>query len=181
MDLISKESFMSQKRMMLDIAAAREGFHDRVISDIGFVRNSHNLADGLTKRMSLAPLLSIFKSGELSLKPKKVDYPSRVRNATKRSRLPHFRISSFRAPRTRGDCPPCLFRNESAHPQTTPAPSILQNRRQGGGSFQQQQHGRQYRFGTGERFARLQSSLLMLRTPPNDHSYELITSAPCPE
>lgn len=34
---------------MLDIAAATEGFHDKLISDISFVRNSKNVADGLTK------------------------------------------------------------------------------------------------------------------------------------
>eukprot|EP00171_Calliarthron_tuberculosum_P009468 IDg9468t1 len=32
----------------------REGFRDKIISDIGFVRSSHNLADGLTKAMSQA-------------------------------------------------------------------------------------------------------------------------------
>lgn len=37
---------------MLDIAAAREGFRDKVMSDIEFVRSSHNNADGLTKLIS---------------------------------------------------------------------------------------------------------------------------------
>eukprot|EP00171_Calliarthron_tuberculosum_P023641 IDg23641t1 len=50
-DVISKGSRTSEKRTMLDIAAAREGFRDKVISDIGFVRSSSNLADGLTKKM----------------------------------------------------------------------------------------------------------------------------------
>ena len=41
---------------MLDIAAAREGFRGKVISDIGFMRSSKNIADGLTKSMSQAAL-----------------------------------------------------------------------------------------------------------------------------
>jgi len=65
-DIISKGSRTSEKRMMLDIAAAREGFRDRVISDIGFVRSSHNLADGLTKPMQQAALQSVLKSGKLT-------------------------------------------------------------------------------------------------------------------
>jgi len=64
-DIISKGSRTSEKRMMLDIAAAREGFRDRVISDIGFVRSSENLADGLTKPMHQAAIQSVLKSGKL--------------------------------------------------------------------------------------------------------------------
>lgn len=37
--------------MMLDIAAAREGFMNRVICDICFVRISRNIADRLKKPM----------------------------------------------------------------------------------------------------------------------------------
>eukprot|EP00171_Calliarthron_tuberculosum_P020652 IDg20652t1 len=55
-DVISKRSRTSEKRLMLDIAAAREGFCNRIISDIGFVRSKANLADGLTKSMSQAAL-----------------------------------------------------------------------------------------------------------------------------
>jgi len=65
-DIISKGSRTSEKRMMLDIAAAREGFRDKIISDIGFVRSSYNLADGLTKPMQQASLQSVLKSGKLT-------------------------------------------------------------------------------------------------------------------
>lgn len=44
-DVISKGSRTSEKRMMLYIAAAREGFRHKTISDIGFVRSSDNVAD----------------------------------------------------------------------------------------------------------------------------------------
>lgn len=42
---------------MIDIAAALEGLKDKFISNIGFVRSYHNLADGLTKEMSQASLI----------------------------------------------------------------------------------------------------------------------------
>lgn len=51
-DAISKSSRSSQKRFMLDIAAAHEGLHDKAISDIGFARSESNLTDGLKKEMA---------------------------------------------------------------------------------------------------------------------------------
>lgn len=63
LDVISKGSRASEKRMMLDIAAAREGFKGKVISDIGFARSSHNVADGLTKPMQQKSLQTILRAG----------------------------------------------------------------------------------------------------------------------
>lgn len=51
-DVISKGSRTSEKQMMLDIAAAREGFRYKFISDIGFIRSSDNVPDRLTKILS---------------------------------------------------------------------------------------------------------------------------------
>ena len=68
-DVISKGSRTSEKRTMLDIAAAREGFRDKLISDIGFVRSSMNLADGLTKSMNQARLREVITSGHLDISP----------------------------------------------------------------------------------------------------------------
>lgn len=68
-DVISKGSRTSEKRTMLDVAAAREGFRDRVISDIGFVRSSQNVADDLTKDMSQAVLQRIIETATLHLHP----------------------------------------------------------------------------------------------------------------
>ena len=65
-DVISKGTRTSEKRLMLDIAAAREGFSTRAISDIGLVRSDLNLADGLTKTMNQAMLLKVMKLGKLS-------------------------------------------------------------------------------------------------------------------
>ena len=48
-DIISKGSRTSEKRVTLDIHTARQAYQSREISNIGFVRSSDNLADGLTK------------------------------------------------------------------------------------------------------------------------------------
>ena len=49
----------SEKRLMLDVASAREGFIKHEISDIGFGRTSNNLADGLTKEIPQAALRQV--------------------------------------------------------------------------------------------------------------------------
>ena len=54
---------------MLDIAAARQGFKNKIISDIGFFRSSKNIADGLTKLMSQAILHEMLHTGTLQVSP----------------------------------------------------------------------------------------------------------------
>lgn len=68
-DVISTGSKTSEKSLMLDIAAAREGFRDKIISDIVFVRTNQNIADGLTKPKLQAALQRVLSSGILSSKP----------------------------------------------------------------------------------------------------------------
>ena len=48
-DIISKGSRTREKRVTLDIHTAQQAYQSRQISNIGFVRSSDNLADGLTK------------------------------------------------------------------------------------------------------------------------------------
>lgn len=48
-DVISKATKTFEKRLMLDIAVARESFRNMEISSISFIRSSNNIADGLTK------------------------------------------------------------------------------------------------------------------------------------
>jgi len=67
--IISKGSRNSEKRMMLDIPAAREGFRDLIISGIGFVRSSDHLADGLTKTMYRAALQQVLRYGKQKTRP----------------------------------------------------------------------------------------------------------------
>lgn len=64
-DVISKGSRTSEKRLMLDIAAARQGFNNFEISNIGFVRTADNIADGLTKAMNQMALRHVLTSAEL--------------------------------------------------------------------------------------------------------------------
>lgn len=66
-DVISKGSRTAEKRLMLDIAAAREGFWKHEISDIGFVRSNNNLADGLTKSMKQEALRFSLLSGRVDV------------------------------------------------------------------------------------------------------------------
>lgn len=68
-DVIAKGSRTSEKRTMLDVAAAREAFRDKTISDIGFVRSSHNPADGFTKEMSQQRLNTVLKLAHVIVQP----------------------------------------------------------------------------------------------------------------
>ena len=63
-DIISKGSRTSEKRIMLDVFAAREGYVSRNISNIGFVRSEHNIADGLTKPKMQASLYSLITTSK---------------------------------------------------------------------------------------------------------------------
>lgn len=56
---------------MLNISAAREGFKEKGISDICFVRSSHNIADGFTKSMSQAAIQHVIKNGLLHIEPER--------------------------------------------------------------------------------------------------------------
>jgi hypothetical protein len=49
---------------MIDVAAAKQVYDSKEISDIGFIRSMHNLADGLTKRGSCKNLLEAPRTGE---------------------------------------------------------------------------------------------------------------------
>lgn len=68
-DIISKGSRTSEKRLVIDIAAAREAFRDRLIFDIVFVHYSSNIVDGLTKEMSQAALQAVISSAKLDVNP----------------------------------------------------------------------------------------------------------------
>ena len=49
---------------MFDVHAAREAYKRKEISNIGFVRSSENLADGLTKGNMQKALLNLLQTGE---------------------------------------------------------------------------------------------------------------------
>lgn len=54
---------------MLDVAATREGFQDRMISDKGFVRSKNSLTDGPIKEMSQSLLRTVVITGHLDIQP----------------------------------------------------------------------------------------------------------------
>ena len=61
-DIISKGSRTSEKRVTLDIHTARQAYQAREISNIGFVRSSDNLADGLTKPKMQKALYNLLRT-----------------------------------------------------------------------------------------------------------------------
>lgn len=62
-DALSKGPRASEKPLMVDISAAREGYKSGCISYIGFVRSHNNMEDGLTKPMSQAALRNVLSTG----------------------------------------------------------------------------------------------------------------------
>ena len=67
-DIISKGSRTNEKRVMLDIHAAREGYKAHDISNIGFVRSEQKTADGLTKCMKQESFRELARTGKLRTK-----------------------------------------------------------------------------------------------------------------
>ena len=55
-DVMTRATHTTEKRLMIDIAAAREAYNRHEISNVGLVKSEHNIAEGLTKP-SLCPAL----------------------------------------------------------------------------------------------------------------------------
>ena len=49
--VVTKASSTTERRLMIDIAAARESYNREEISTVGLVLSEHNIADGLTKEV----------------------------------------------------------------------------------------------------------------------------------
>jgi hypothetical protein len=66
-DIIAKSSSNSEKRLMIDVAAARESCANDELSDIGHIRGEHNPSDAFTKESPAARkmLETILPSGSL--------------------------------------------------------------------------------------------------------------------
>ena len=62
-DVITKASFTSEKRLLIDISAAREAYNRHEISNVGLVLSEHNIADGLTKPKPCSSLMQVMTSG----------------------------------------------------------------------------------------------------------------------
>ena len=88
-DVISKGIRTSEKRIMIDITAARNAFKSTVISDIGLVRSADNIADGLTKDMQQASLRSMMSTGKFDIRP--VQWIVRPSNPIPSAALPELK------------------------------------------------------------------------------------------
>ncbi|CDF36767.1 unnamed protein product [Chondrus crispus] len=62
-DVITKGSSTTEKRLMIDIASARECYNRQEISHVGLVSSEHNIADGLTKETPNNALERLISSG----------------------------------------------------------------------------------------------------------------------
>ena len=69
-DIITKSSYATEKRILIDIAAVTEAYREKDLSDIGLVASSDNLADGFTKSSKASTLLQTVKDGNLDIKVK---------------------------------------------------------------------------------------------------------------
>ena len=61
--VVAKASSTSERRLMIDIAAAREAYNANEISNVCLVRAEHNPADGLTKVKFCKALDAILRTG----------------------------------------------------------------------------------------------------------------------
>lgn len=48
-DVLTRARYTTERRLMVDIASAREAYAENLISNVGLIRSEHNPADGLTK------------------------------------------------------------------------------------------------------------------------------------
>lgn len=62
-DVITRASHTAEKRLMIDVAAAREAYNNFEISNVGLVAGIDNPADGLTKPKLCKPLYELLRTG----------------------------------------------------------------------------------------------------------------------
>eukprot|EP00170_Pyropia_yezoensis_P000956 contig_4436_g959 len=55
-DVFTRASHLTGKRLIINLAAAREAYNDQEISSVGLIKSEHNAADGLTKPYRCAAL-----------------------------------------------------------------------------------------------------------------------------
>jgi hypothetical protein len=65
-DVITRSTSTSEKRLMIDITAAKEANHEGTIDIIGFVRTAFNPADAFTKVTRCLGLEFIILNGKIS-------------------------------------------------------------------------------------------------------------------
>jgi len=63
-DVITRASHTTEKRLMIDVAAAREAYNSNEMSNVGLVNSMHNVADGLTKPRLCSALDAVLRTGK---------------------------------------------------------------------------------------------------------------------
>ena len=63
-DVLTKASYPTERRLMVDVAAVRESYNTYEISNIGLVSGKDNPSDALTKPNFGAPLMRILQENE---------------------------------------------------------------------------------------------------------------------
>jgi hypothetical protein len=63
-DVITRARYTTERRLIVDVAAAREAYSNRTMINIGLIRTGYNPADGLTKVAPNEELLNLLKSGK---------------------------------------------------------------------------------------------------------------------
>jgi hypothetical protein len=59
---VVRARYTTEERLMVDLAAARQGFRKRDITNVCLIRSEHNVADTMTKFSANSSLLQLIKS-----------------------------------------------------------------------------------------------------------------------
>ena len=63
-DTITKASKTMERRLLIDIAAARQAYNREEISNLGLVASKNMIADDLTKTMRASSLIKVLETGK---------------------------------------------------------------------------------------------------------------------
>ena len=69
-DIITKSSYSTERRILIDVAVAKEAYRKKDLSDIGLVASKDNVSDCLTKTSSGRDLLKVVTNGKLFMEVK---------------------------------------------------------------------------------------------------------------
>jgi hypothetical protein len=65
-DVLTKKKITTEKRLMIDLAATREAYAHRIITNIGLIKSEYNVADGMTKLHSNNALAQQLRTARIS-------------------------------------------------------------------------------------------------------------------
>lgn len=81
-DVVTKASYPSEKRLMVDVAAAREAYNRQDLSNVYLIASNDNISDAFTKRDGSPALETLLRTGvdatpviQWVIRPPKVSSP----------------------------------------------------------------------------------------------------------